>query len=136
MSRHVRWILIGATLAVAACNDPIEGNDTARGDYTLVSVDDAQLPAVVSDDGTTQVEVTSGTAHLDADGSCTIRRELRTTAGGSSGTSTDSEPCTWTRTGTALFLTLNAGGVYPGTWDETAFTLELLIEGGMYLFAR
>jgi hypothetical protein len=128
--------VIAAALAGMACSDPIEGNDTARGDYTLVSLDATPLPAVVSDDGTTRVEVTGGGAQLRADGGCDVRRELRTTTGGSTTTSTDAHACTWTRNGTALFLTLSGGGVYPGTWDEVAFTLELLIEGGQYLFAR
>jgi hypothetical protein len=127
---------IAATLPCLACNDSIAGSDTARGDYTLVSVDTAQLPAVVSDDGDTTVEVTSGSAQLRADGSCAVRRELRTTTASGTTTSTDAHTCTWTRAGTAVFLTLGSGGVYPGTWDEVAVTLELLIEGGSYLFAR
>ncbi len=118
------------------CSDPIEGNDTARGDYTLVSVDAGQLPAVVSDDGTNRVEVTGGGAQLRADGSCDVHRDLRTTTDANATTSTDAHDCTWTRNGAALFLTLSGGGVYPGTWDETAFTLQLLIEGDSYLFAR
>lgn len=136
MSRGARWIVIAATLAGVACNDGIAADDTARGDYTLVSVDGAQLPAVVSDDGSTVVEVTAGRAQLHADGTCDVRRDLRTTTGGDASTSTDAQGCTWTRSGSAIFLTLNAGGVYPGTWDDTVFTLELAIQGGTYLFAR
>jgi hypothetical protein len=101
-----------------------------------VSVDAEQLPAVLSDDGATRVEVTGGNAQLRADGSCDVRRQLRTTAAGGTSTSTDAHGCTWTRSGSAIFLTLDGGGLYPGTWDDTAFTLELLIEGGSYLFAR
>lgn len=129
-------MVVVATLVGVACSDPIAGNDSARGDYTLVSVNTTQLPVVVSDDGTTQIEVTGGSARLRADGSCDVRRELRTTTGGSNTTDTDAHDCTWTRNGAALFLTLSDGGVYPGTWDETALTLDLLIEGEQHLFAR
>lgn len=137
MKRRFAWLLPALTLMVTGgCDNPIQADESVVGSYTLVSVDGSPLPVTLSEAGTETVEVTGASLSLTSHLECTLRRDYRTTTGGAISTSSETEPkCNWTRTGTAIFLTLDVGAI-PGTWDETAETVTFTLDRHQWEFQR
>lgn len=136
MANRICWVVLLSALSFGGCNDPILGEDTARGDYTLVSVNGSTPPVVISETPSGATEITGGSLRLGSSGGCDLVRDYRTTSDGTTTTERDTDSCNWTRTGSAIFLTLEAGGAVPGTWDEEAATVTFGIGGNDLRFAR
>lgn len=137
---RIRWIgpaLLGLTVALAGCTNPAQSEDTAQGTYVLRTVNGEQPPVTIDDGTGGTTEVTGGAVRLLGSGNCELDRDLRVTSGGTPSTVNEAHPCTWSRRGSALFLTLtDGGGALPTSYDETRGTISMTYQGVDMVFMR
>jgi hypothetical protein len=141
MSRaSLRPILLAALVAVAsaaACNKdsitaPIEEvldpNAPAAGTFALTRVDSKALPFAVLADSFYSIEVTAGSALLEASGQFIMPLTTRETVAGSASTYVDTTRGTWTQSGGAIMLTVQPGSVASSAmWDGRNLTVMFAI---------
>ena len=135
MMRRIFWAVLCFSLAAVGCDDPILA-DSVAGVYTLSAVDGSAPPVILTDDASGKVEITGGSLSLKSNLGCTLTRSYRTTLGGTPTTSTETDPCNWSRGGTSVFLTIPEVGAVPGTWDEATETLAFTLGGHVLTFQR
>lgn len=137
---RIRWLgptLLSLAVALAGCTNPAQSEDTAQGTYTLRNVNGQQPPVAVDDGAGGTMEITGGAVRLLGSGNCELDRDLRVTSGGTPSTVNEAHSCTWSRRGSALFLTLtDGGGAVPSTYDETRGSISLTYQGVDMVFMR
>ncbi len=99
-------------------------------------MDGSALPGTLSETASEKVEITSGSLVLGRNLQCMLTRQFRTTTNGTALVTSETDACTWTRTGSAAFLTIDGVGAIPGTWDKDAATLDFTIGGHVLTFVR
>jgi hypothetical protein len=105
------------------------------GEWTLVSIDGARLPAIASGHGDVKVEVLSDTLTLRADGTSTERAESRFTAGPRVQTSTTVEDGSFrSADGSTLQLVGRSGRVRTATLNRGL--LFASVDGKTWVFFR
>ena len=133
------WRFVVALMIAAVCGcgkettKPNTGPTTGAegGTYTLLSLNGSALPASISE-GSTQVEVTSGTLTLGAGRTVRMSTTFRTGPGAAPVTNEVSG--TYSMRGNTLTFSYTNGGGNTGTLNGN--TLQMLNEGVVWLFQR
>lgn len=109
---------------LAGCGSDATGpaSDIA-GSYTLQTVDNKSLPAVILELGNDTVEILAGEMLLRADGTFRSSITRRDTVGGTSTTETQVDEGQWGRTGSALTFFFSDGDRDAGTISGDALTV-------------
>jgi hypothetical protein len=106
--------------------------ETIAGRYSLRSMNGETLPFVLIQVVNDSVVVTSGHLQLNDDGTCSSSLSLTVTEGGQVTTETDSDTCTWTRTGSAIFFVWSDNSTDAGSL--TGSQISVTSEGVVLLF--
>lgn len=128
-----------ATLLVlgsGACGDGATAPSNVFGTYTLRTVFQLELPAVIVEIGTTiKIEITAGSLTLNEDSTCSQSRSLRQTDDGVVSTRVESFECTYTRIDGPLTLAFQGGGTM-GFGTVEGSSIKLSQDGLSLLFTK
>jgi hypothetical protein len=131
-----RSILILCLAAMAgACSESTSITTTTGGSFTLTTVNGGDLPAVVSQEGTTRRDALSGSIVLASDMTWTSTITFRDTNGSTTGQNvTETDSGTWTQSNGAILLTSHTGTAFNAVLFGGALTIE--DEGAIYLYRQ
>jgi hypothetical protein len=114
-------VACGKDSATAPVGNP---NDPAAGSFALTSVDARALPFAILSDSFYKLEVTAGTAVLQATGSFIMPLTTRETVAGHASVYVDTTRGTWTQAAGSISLTATPGAVTTNaTWDGRHLTV-------------
>ena len=126
MIRRTFLLLVGAVVlgACGGSDAPVGPDRQAIGTYTLRTVNDQPLPAVVFQDATVKIEVLSDVVTLNENGTWSETASLRaTSAAGAVGTQPSSDNGTYTLNGSALVLSSGQSGTTTATLSGSSLTI-------------
>lgn len=138
--RWLRSLATAAALSVSlvACDEDSDlptlgGPRIVTGTFDLVTIDGEPLPVTISNDGTTIVEVLSGSVTLNPDRSCVIQESYRETENGVVSNTSVTLACEYTASGSSVTITDENGerldatltdGVLSYTFGELEYVYE------------
>ena len=116
-------ILASLAITFAACADP-SGPTTPVASYALTSFGTRALPAVMFEEEGYRLEVTAGSATLEADSTFTFSTTVIETVDGNKSTYVDNEAGEWVQgEAGAITFTLSSGEVCSAVWTGTTLTV-------------
>ena len=126
MTRLRTTFALAATIALLGCSEDGTGPDNrVEGMYALETIDGDELPVTLLATGEFQLEVLAGEVRLMDEGDMLFSITFRESLGDQSGTYTESESGTWTRSGDTITF----------TWDDEK-EAEFNPDSGIYANGR
>lgn len=129
-----RLILALGAVSLLACGDSSGPGGSAVGTWSLVSVDEVDVPFTIDEFGTFKVEFISAQAVALPNGTFTITATFRETDAGTVTTITETNSGTWTQTNSTVTITDADGFVVTGSVSGN--TLRYTADGIVLLWAR
>ena len=103
MTRLVTTLALVAAVALAGCSDDGTGPENrVEGTYALETIDGDELPVTMLATGEFQLEVLAGEVRLMDEGEMRFSITFRESLGDQSGTYTEADSGTWTRSGDTI----------------------------------
>lgn len=128
MRQYVTRAIAGLLVAfTAACSDSTGPEASVTGTYTLRSINGANVPVVVYQEGTYREEVQSGSITINSNNTFSATHTIRFVDGTDSMTATQTCTGTYSRNGSSMTLdeavTADCGGIYNATMVGSSITV-------------
>lgn len=137
MKRLLSALALSTLVVLGACGGDSSTAPTSSsmaGNWSLQTVNGANLPFTVYQSGTDQVDITSDVITFSASGSFTEATETRTTSNGQTTTQSDASAGTYVLSGTAITLTWSDGST--GTASVSGTTMTATESGYAMVFKK